>query len=88
MSIDIPGEETRFLAEKAKQYVIWLMFGRYDHDKDWPDHVLMLGVLMNPAGEVGQALEGTLQPWARRTRTDHIDGLRCAASLCRNVRLV
>ncbi len=52
VSIDIPGEETRFLAEKAKQLGVWLTFGCYARDKDWPDHVLMLGVLMNPAGEV------------------------------------
>lgn len=52
VAIEIPGEETEVLAAKAKEYGIWLTFGCYARDPDWPDHVLMLGVLMNPKGEI------------------------------------
>ena len=50
--IDLPGEETDVLAAKAREYNLWLTFGCYGRDPEWPGHVLMLGVLMNPKGEI------------------------------------
>lgn len=52
VAIEIPGEETEILTAKAREYGLWLTFGCYARDPDWPDHVLMLGVLMNPKGEI------------------------------------
>lgn len=52
VAIDLPGKETDVLAAKAREYNIWLTFGCYARDPDWPGHVLMLGVLMNPEGEI------------------------------------
>lgn len=52
VSIEIPGEETEVLAAKAREYGLWLTFGCQSRDPDWPDHVLTLGVLMNPRGEI------------------------------------
>ncbi len=52
VSIELPGEETEVLAAKAREYDLWLTFGCYGRDPDWPGHVLMLGVLMNPQGEI------------------------------------
>lgn len=52
VAIEIPGKETDVLAAKAREYGLWLTFGCYAQDPDWLDHVLMLGVLMNPKGEI------------------------------------
>lgn len=52
VAIDLPGPETEVLAAKAREYDIWLTFGCYGRDPDWPGHVLMLGVLINPKGEI------------------------------------
>lgn len=52
VAIEIPGQETEVLAAKAREYGLWLTFGCYAQDPDWPDHVLTIGVLMNPKGEI------------------------------------
>lgn len=52
VSIEIPGPETDVLAAKAREYSLWLTFGCYARDPDWPGHILRLGVLMNPKGEI------------------------------------
>lgn len=52
VSIEVPGPETDVLAAKAREYKLWLTFGCYARDPDWPGHVLMLSVLINPKGEI------------------------------------
>jgi predicted amidohydrolase len=50
--IDIPGKETEALGRKAKQYGCYIAFDTYARDKDWPGHLLLIGVLIGPTGEV------------------------------------
>ena len=52
VSIELPGEEAEVMAAKAREYSLWLAFGCYVRDPDWPGHVLDLGVLMNPQGDI------------------------------------
>jgi predicted amidohydrolase len=52
VSIDIPGPETEAIGKKAKQYGCYIAFGSYVRDKDWPGHLLLIGVLIGPDGTV------------------------------------
>jgi predicted amidohydrolase len=52
VAIEVPGEETEMLGQKAKEYGCYLAFGTYARDKDWPGHLLLNGVLIGPDGEV------------------------------------
>ncbi|MSO98653.1 MAG: hypothetical protein EXR11_10620 [Rhodospirillaceae bacterium] len=50
--IDIPGKETEALGKKAKQYGCYIAFDTYARDKDWPGHLLLIGVLIGPDGSI------------------------------------
>jgi predicted amidohydrolase len=52
VAIDIPGPETERLGKKAKEYGCYISFGTYARDPDWPGHLLLNGILINPEGKV------------------------------------
>ena len=52
VAIELPGPETEALGQKAKEMSCYISFGSYVRDKDWPDHVIMMGVLIGPDGEI------------------------------------
>lgn len=52
VAVEIPGEETEALGKKAKEYGCYVAFGTYARDKDWPGHLLLIGVLIGPDGNV------------------------------------
>ncbi len=66
VAVDIPGPETEVIGAKCKEFGMWATFGCYGRDPDWPGHVLMLGVLMNPQGEVASV------QW--KARSSHLGG--------------
>jgi predicted amidohydrolase len=52
VAIEVPGEETEILGKKAKQYGCYVSFGTFAKDKAWPGHLLSLGVLIGPDGNI------------------------------------
>ncbi|MDG2243392.1 MAG: nitrilase-related carbon-nitrogen hydrolase [Rhodospirillaceae bacterium] len=52
VTIEIPGKETEALGKKAKEYGCYIAFGTYAKSDDWPGHLLLIGVLIGPDGEV------------------------------------
>lgn len=52
VAIEIPGEETEALAKKAREKGVYLVFGSYARDKDWPDHVLSITTIIGPDGRI------------------------------------
>lgn len=52
LAIEVPGEETEALAKKAREKQLWLVFGSYVRDRDWPDHVLSLTTMIAPDGRI------------------------------------
>lgn len=52
LAIDIPGPETEALAKKARQYGVYLVFGSYARDPDWPGHVLSITTMIGPDGQI------------------------------------
>ena len=52
VAIEIPGEETERLAQKAKEYGTYIVFGSYVRDKDWPDRLLSITTIIDDKGEV------------------------------------
>jgi predicted amidohydrolase len=52
VAIDVPGEETAEIAKKAREYECYIVFGTYARDRDWPNHLLSLTVVIDPRGEI------------------------------------
>jgi len=52
VTIEVPGEETEALGKKAKEYGCYIAFGSYVRNKDWPGHLLLIGILIGPDGNV------------------------------------
>ena len=52
VAIEIPGEETEAISEKAKQYGCYIVFGSYARDADWPNHVLSITTIIGPDGSI------------------------------------
>jgi len=52
VAIEIPGEETEAVSEKAKQYGCYIVFGSYARDADWPNHVLSITTIIGPDGSI------------------------------------
>jgi len=52
VAMEVPGEETEALGKKAKEYGCYIAFGTYVRNDDWPNHLLLIGVLIGPDGEV------------------------------------
>jgi predicted amidohydrolase len=52
VAIDVPGEETFLIGQKAKQYNCYIELGCYARQDDWPNHFINMGVIIDPQGEV------------------------------------
>jgi predicted amidohydrolase len=52
VAIEIPGEESEAISEKAKQYGCYIVFGSYARDADWPNHVLSITTIIGPDGSI------------------------------------
>ena len=52
VAIEIPGEESEAISEKAKQYGCYVVFGSYARDVDWPNHVLSITTIIGPDGSI------------------------------------
>jgi predicted amidohydrolase len=52
VAIDLPGPESDLIAAKAKKYGCYIAFGCYAREKDWPDHVINMSVIMGPDGQI------------------------------------
>jgi predicted amidohydrolase len=52
VAIDIPGEETEAIARKAKEHGMYIVFGSYARDPDWPGHALSITTIINPSGAI------------------------------------
>lgn len=52
VAIDLPGPESEAIGERAKRYGCYITFGCYSRDKDWPDHVFNMSVIVGPSGEI------------------------------------
>ena len=52
MCIEIPGPETEVIAAKAREHNVWVVFGAYVRDPDWPGHVLSITTIMDNTGTV------------------------------------
>ncbi len=51
-AIEIPGEETEQIAEKAREHGCHIVFGSYARDEAWPNHILSITTIMGPDGEI------------------------------------
>lgn len=52
VAINVPGPETERIGKKAKEYGCYVSFGTYARDPDWPGHLLLNGILIDPNGDV------------------------------------
>ncbi|GLT01329.1 hypothetical protein GCM10007897_27220 [Sphingobium jiangsuense] len=52
LAIEIPGEETEAIAKKARQHGIYIVFGSYARDPDWPGHALSITTIIGPDGKI------------------------------------
>lgn len=52
VAFDIPGPESEAIGQKAKKHNCYVAFGCYARDKEWPDHVINMSVIVGPTGEV------------------------------------
>lgn len=51
-TVQMPGPETEFLGEIAKECDTYIVFGSYATDDDWPGHILSLNGVINTDGEL------------------------------------
>lgn len=52
VAIDIPGEETEAIAAKARAHGMYIVFGSYARDPDWPGHALSITTMIDPTGTI------------------------------------
>ncbi len=52
IAFELPGPETEVIGARAKKYGCYIAFGCYAKEKDWPDHVINMSVLIGPDGNV------------------------------------
>ena len=52
IAFELPGPETEAIGERAKRYGCYIAFGCYAKEKDWPDHIINMSVLVGPDGEI------------------------------------
>src|SRR5438034_11681182 len=51
-AIDIPGEETEFLGQLAREYDAFVMAQAKARHPDWKDRFFNVGFIINPRGQV------------------------------------
>jgi len=75
LAIEIPGEQTDAIAKKAREHGLWIVFGAYVRDQDWPGHVLSITTLINPQGQIvdkhwkARNVKGVFPGWELFTTT-------------------
>ena len=52
VAIDLPGPETEMIGANAKKDGCYIAFGCYAKEKDWPEHVINMSVIMGPDGSI------------------------------------
>ncbi len=52
IAYELPGAESEAIGERAKRYGCYISFGCYAKEKDWPDHVINMSVLVGPDGKI------------------------------------
>jgi len=52
VAIEIPGEETERLAEKARKYNAYIFGASYSVEADWPNRYFNTGFIIDPRGQV------------------------------------
>ncbi len=52
IAFDLPGPESAVIGERAKHYGCYVAFGCYARDKDWPNHVINMSVIVGPDGNI------------------------------------
>jgi predicted amidohydrolase len=52
IAFELPGPEVDVIAQRAKKYGCYIAFGCYAKEKDWPDHVINMSVIVGPEGTI------------------------------------
>lgn len=52
IAFELPGPESEVIGERAKHYGCYIAFGCYARDKEWPDHVINMSVIVGPDGNI------------------------------------
>lgn len=52
IAFDLPGPESEAIGERAKRYGCYIAYGCYAREKDWPDHIINMSVLVGPDGNI------------------------------------
>lgn len=52
IAFDLPGPESAVIGERARRYGCYIAFGCYARDKDWPNHVINMSVIVGPDGNI------------------------------------
>lgn len=52
IAFELPGAEVAAIGERAKRYGCYISFGCYAKEKDWPDHVINMSVIVGPDGNI------------------------------------
>lgn len=52
VAFDLPGPEVEAIGQRAKKYDCYISFGCYAREKDWPDHVINMSVIVGPDGNI------------------------------------
>ena len=52
IAYELPGPESEAIGERAKRYGCYISFGCYAKEKDWPDHIINMSVLVGPDGKI------------------------------------
>ena len=52
IAFELPGPETEVIGERAKKYGCYIAFGCYAKEKDWPDHIINMSVIVGPNGDI------------------------------------
>jgi len=54
VAIDVPGEETDIVGERARRYNCYICFGARGRLADWPGHFFYFGLIVGPSGKIVQ----------------------------------
>jgi predicted amidohydrolase len=52
IAYELPGPESVAIGERAKRYGCYISYGCYVKEKDWPDHIINMSVLVGPDGNI------------------------------------
>lgn len=52
IAFELPGPEVDTIAQLAKKHGCYIAFGCYAKEKDWPDHVINMSVIVGPKGDI------------------------------------